>query len=291
MATGTVGGAAGRGARPVGESLREYGRGLAGGLIFSLPLLFTREVWELAETMPPARLGAGLAATLVLLLGYNRYAGLRADASWAEVLIDSVEELGLGLVVAALALWLLGVLEAGLRPAAILSAVLLEGLLAAIGVSVGTAQLGGGGDDAGLEGDGDDAGPGVAAHVALAACGAVLIAANVAPTEEMLLIAGTVDGPRLMGLMALGLGLTALICRYSEFAGAAGRGPRGARDTAQEIVVSYAVALCVAAGLLWFFGRLAGVEPRSALALVVVVGLPAALGASAGRLLLKGGAG
>jgi hypothetical protein len=32
--------------RSTGESLREYGRGVAGGLLFSLPLLYTVEVWH-----------------------------------------------------------------------------------------------------------------------------------------------------------------------------------------------------------------------------------------------------
>src|SRR5687768_4310411 len=31
--------------RSITESLREYGRGVAGGLMFSLPLLYTMEVW------------------------------------------------------------------------------------------------------------------------------------------------------------------------------------------------------------------------------------------------------
>lgn len=292
MATGALNGAAQQGARqggrPIAESLSEYGRGLAGGLIFSLPLLFTQEVWQLAEIMPPTRLGVALAVTVLLLLGYNRYAGLRSDASWAEVLIDSVEELGLGLVVAALLLWLIGVLDADLRPGAMLSVVLVEGLLAAIGVSVGTAQLGGEGD-AGLEGEAPEQGPGVIGHVALSGCGAVLIAANVAPTEEMLQIGGNLDAPRLLGLMALGLAITAVICFYSDFVGTHRPERPGFVDMAQEIIVSYAVALVTAAGLLWFFGRLDGLAPLSAVAVVVVVSVPAALGASAGRLLLKGG--
>ncbi|HEX4668040.1 MAG TPA: DUF2391 family protein, partial [Chthoniobacterales bacterium] len=29
----------------IGDSLREYARGIAGGLMFSLPLLYTMEVW------------------------------------------------------------------------------------------------------------------------------------------------------------------------------------------------------------------------------------------------------
>ncbi|MBA2457682.1 MAG: DUF2391 family protein, partial [Gemmatimonadales bacterium] len=72
------------GARSPAESLREYGRGVAGGLLFSLPLLYTTEVWEAGFTMPPHRQLAYLVGTCVLLLGYNRYSGLHPDTSWAE---------------------------------------------------------------------------------------------------------------------------------------------------------------------------------------------------------------
>src|SRR5687768_13994902 len=83
--------------RRVSESLREYGRGVAGGLLFSLPLLYTMEVWDAGFYIPPHRQLAYLIGTFVLLLGYNRYSGLHPHATWLEVVIDSVEEMGIGL--------------------------------------------------------------------------------------------------------------------------------------------------------------------------------------------------
>ena len=65
--------------RPVSESLQEYARGLAGGLLVSLPLLYTMEVWWAGFTSHPWRLAAYVAATFVLLLGYNYFVGLRRD--------------------------------------------------------------------------------------------------------------------------------------------------------------------------------------------------------------------
>jgi putative integral membrane protein (TIGR02587 family) len=274
--------------RTPAESLGEYGRGVAGGLIFSLPLLYTQEVWELGTSSSPLRLGVGLAVTVLLLLGYNRYGGLRSDASFAEVVIDSVEELGLGLLIAAAVLWLIGVLEPGMSPTTALGAIVLEGLLVAIGVSVGTAQLGGGGgdDDAGMQGDQEQE-SGVFSELALGSCGAVLIAANVAPTEEIRRIASAIDGPQLLALVALGLILTAVIGFYSDFAGSGGGERPSAGAIVRSVVIGYAVALGVAAGLLWFFGQLDGMAPVPALERVVVLSVPAALGASAGRLLLQ----
>ena len=75
------------------ESLEEYGRGIAGGFLFSLPLLFTMEVWRAGFTVSPLRLLAGLAGTYILLCGFNAFAGLRHDSTAKEIAIDSVEEL------------------------------------------------------------------------------------------------------------------------------------------------------------------------------------------------------
>ena len=42
-------------ARPVSVTLRTYARGVVGGLLFSLPLLYTMEVWWAGFTMDPVR--------------------------------------------------------------------------------------------------------------------------------------------------------------------------------------------------------------------------------------------
>jgi putative integral membrane protein (TIGR02587 family) len=272
------------GKRSVGESLSEYGRGIAGGLIFSMPLLYTMEVWELGVTSSPLRLGVGLLATLLLLIGYNRYGGLRSDASFAEVLIDSVEELGLGLLLSALVLWLIGAIEPQLRPGAAIGAIVLEGMLAGIGVSVGTAQLGSS-EDTGNEGAAKES-ESLLGKTTLGICGAVLIATNVAPTEEVMIIAAASRG-RLIGLMLLAITLTAVIAFYSDFIGT--RRPTRPRlwEVVRGTAFNYALALLVSAAILWFFGRLEGATPHLVLSRVVVLSVPAALGASAGRLLLQ----
>src|SRR5688572_30222525 len=100
--------------RPVRKSLQEYGRGVAGGLMFSLPLLYTMEMWWAGIIAHPYRLTAYVLATFFLLLGYNRCAGLRRDSSMSEVAIDSVEEMGIGLFLSGLVLFLLGRITYGM---------------------------------------------------------------------------------------------------------------------------------------------------------------------------------
>ncbi|MCY1030949.1 DUF2391 family protein [Corallococcus sp. BB11-1] len=124
--------------RPVRESLREYGRGIAGGLLFSLPLLYTMEVWWAGFTSHPLSVLGYLVGTYVLLLGYNRYGGFRRDVSWFDVFTDSLEELGMGLVVSAgvLVLWFFGRF-AGNGLGVCMAQVVVLGLASTLGASAG----------------------------------------------------------------------------------------------------------------------------------------------------------
>ena len=269
----------------VSQSLQEYGRGVAGGLLFSLPLLYTGEIWRAGEVLPPERLLLGLVGVFVLLLGYNRHAGLRADAGALEVVIDSIEELGLGLLLAAVLLVLLGRIDLGMTAPEVLGKVLVGGLAIAIGVSVGTAQLGGAGDDdSGLSGERDD--PTFVGQMALSLCGAVLVAANIAPTEEIAEIGGSLHEWALLGLTALTLGIGALVLHFSDFVNTGTPG-RTRVDVLVGSLASYVAAIAASVALLWFFGRFDACDLGACLAQVIVLGLPTAIGASAGRLLLQ----
>lgn len=272
----------------IGESLREYGRGLAGGLIFSLPLLYTMEVWWAGFIARPERVLIYLAAIFVLLLGYNNFAGMRRDATWTEVMIDSVEELGLGLLTSFVVLWILGRLDFHSLDET-LGQTVIEGGIVAIGFSIGTAQLGA--DDEGQHGrsgDDDEDAVGTASQVVIAFCGAVLFAANVAPTEEILLIAVEISDLRLIALALLSFAIGALILFFSEFRKSSRYSPTETHwQKFAGSVITYATALVASAAILWFFGRFDGVSAEIALSQIVVLGFPATLGASAGRLLLQ----
>ncbi|MET0646596.1 MAG: TIGR02587 family membrane protein [Pyrinomonadaceae bacterium] len=274
--------------RTVSQSLREYGRGVAGGLLFSLPLLYTMEVWWAGFTSHPFRLAVYVAATFALLLGYNYFAGLRRDSCFSEVVIDSVEELGLGIMVSLFILWLLGRVTAGMPLEEAVGKVVIEAMTVAVGVSVGTAQLGAGDDeeDKGVGGGGGPAGFG--GQLVITLCGAVLFAANVAPTEEIVMIAVEISPWRVLGLSLLSLALGALVLYYSEFAGSR-KHVRFDRhhDVLVGTVVTYAVALAASAAILLFFGRFDGQAWATCVAQTVVLGVAATLGASAGRLLLQ----
>jgi putative integral membrane protein (TIGR02587 family) len=269
-------------APPVRESLAEYGRGLAGGLLFSLPLVYTMEMWWAGFIAAPARLLALLLFTYVLLLGYNRFAGMHHDASWADVAIDSVEELGLGVLTGAAVLYLIGRIGVHQSMDEMLGTIVVEAAVVAIGFSVGTAQLKGGGD---AESDHRPK-PHFAGEVVIAFCGAVLFSANVAPTEEILIIAAEADPWRLAVLVLVSIAIGSIVLYFSGFRQSGRHHHGGTTAIVSGTVMTYAVSLLAGAVMLWFFGRFEAMSLLMIVSQTVVLAFPATLGASAGRLLL-----
>lgn len=275
--------------RTFAQSLSEYGRGVAGGLMFAMPLLFTMEVWYAGILLEPVRIMIYVACTFGLLIFYNRFVGLREDATFLEVVIDSVEEMGIGIVLSALVLWLAGMIDATMNSREIIGTVVMEAMTVAIGVSIGTAQLGGpSGNDDGVKNDKDSVARKYLPQTTIAFCGAILFAANIAPTDEMKVIAMEIPAGRLILVAAFSLFLATLILHFSEFRGASTFGLNGSLLLKiRGVITTYAVALSASAAALWFFGKFDHQPLFIIVAETVVLGLPAVLGASAGRFLLQ----
>ncbi len=270
--------------------MREYGRGICGGLMFALPLLYTMEVWDAGALLAPTRILAYAAGTFGILLLYNRFSGLRHDATWTEVAIDSVEEMGIGVVLAAAILWMTGRITPEATASETVGMIMMEAMIVAIGVSVGTAQLGAPDDgDEGLDDDSElDRARSLLPQLALALCGAVLFATNIAPTDEVPLIAAGSSPERLASMAAFSILLGVVIVRFADFRNAAAHASGEEWTQTLKIVAgSYVVALGASLASLWFFGRTDGEPFAHCVAMTVVLSFPANLGACAGRLLLQ----
>lgn len=284
--------------RPVRKSLQEYARGIAGGLLFSFPLLFTMEVWWAGFIATPFQLLIMVVVTYLLLLGYNRYAGMRPGASWRSVFIDSVEEMGLGIILSFAVLYVLNRIQFGeMSTDEIMGKIIIEAMAVSIGVSIGTAQLGSPEDEPEEEDEvqteAKEAGwrTGLRSKVSLvvlALCGSVIVGGNVAPTEEVVLLAVGAAPFHILLMALLSLALSVVVVYFSDFHGT-GRHQNGNLFFAITVdtCLSYLTALAASAFLLWFFGRFEGVSFEIAIAQCIVLGVLASLGASAGRLLIK----
>jgi putative integral membrane protein (TIGR02587 family) len=286
--------------RPLSESVEEYGRGVAGGFLFSLPLLYTMEVWWNGFLATPLKLLAYLGFTFVLLLGYNRFAGMREDAGWLDIVIDSVEEMGIGVILSVLILYLIGQIDGGMARAELIGKVAIETGMVAVGVSVGTAQLGGGnggekedqgkGQKSGTKKDGarDKRRHASASDIFIGFCGAFLISAHVAPTEEVPMIASEASSGKLAVLALVSLATATVVLFFSNFRGSSRYSVVESRWRLAGIAATtYAIAAVASALMLWFFDRFDGVGLMFAVSQIVVLAFPAVIGASAGRLLLQ----
>ncbi len=266
------------------ETIKEYGRGIMGGLLFSLPLLYTMEMWWTGFIASPEKLVAFIIFTFLLLLGYNRYAGLRTDSSFKDILHDSVEEITLGFLVTFFFLLLINKINLSMSFDEIVGKVIVETMMVAIGVSVGTAQMGQN-DKRNSGKEKNKKGDKFLEMVILSICGAVLISSSVAPTEEILQIAIVSEIPHLLLMMVTALVASAIVLFFSDFKGS-GTTEAGIKQVILHVTINYTVALVMGFILLWIFGRTDGFSFYIIVAQMVVLSIPAAIGASAGRLLI-----
>lgn len=256
-------------------------------MLFSFPLLYTMEVWWAGFIVPPHSLLILIFVTLLLLLGYNRFSGMHPDSTWGEVVIDSIEELGLGLIMSTGILFMINRIGVSMSTDEILGKVVIEAMAASIGISIGTAQLGAG-DAGGKRGpkvpsERDKIGLSV-----IAVCGAIIVGANVAPTEEIVMIALEAEPVHILLMVLFSLVMSTVILYFSNFRGSLE--PEGDSllfEMTFDVMLCYVLSLGTSAFLLWFFDRFTGVSFWFIFSQCVVLGVLTTLGASAGRLLIK----
>ena len=276
------------------ESLRDLIRAAGGGLLVGLPLLITMEMWWHGFLLPAWKIGVLLAVAFVVVIGYTTLTGFRRDRSWTQLLVDTVQTFGIGAVIALIALVALGRIDASTQLRDAIGQVSLETIPVAFGVSLAVAQLAAPeeGSEAGGSPAGDRAGVGTLGKLFVAAGAALLFALNVAPTQELLVIAVEADWWLMLLTMAASVLATLGIVFHADFRGGRGRRPHGEwRSRPLEVPIgetlaAYAVSLLVAALLIWAFGWTSGMPLDINLRQVVVLGVVASIGAAAGRLLV-----
>ena len=266
-----------------GPLLTALARATAGAILFGLPLFMTMEMWRLGFTIEPARLALFVALSLPLLAGLAFIAGFREDAGWFDAIVDGLVAWLIGALAGATMLWLLGVLEAGMSPAELAGKIAVVAVPAGIGASLARSQLGEQAQERVARGET------FAGELFLMAAGAIFFAFNLAPTDEIPLIALQQRSPWVaMALVALSL-LT--LHGFVYGVGFRGQhGPRPGRHPRAELLgltlPGYAIVLAACGYVLWTFGRLDGLGPGAMLHVVLVLALPASVGAAAARLIL-----
>lgn len=265
---------------------RDYAIGLAracaGALLFSFPLVMTIEMWSIGQFIQPGRLLLFLLAGFGTLVGLAYYSGLRVGGAWQDAVFEGLAAYAAGFVTAAAAMALLNILHADYDWRSAVGMVALQAVPAGIGAAVARKQL-----NATDEGNEDEDKAGYAGQLFLMGAGAVFLAFNVAPTEEMVLI--TYDlAPWQAGLLALvSVGLLHALVYTVGFAGQEQAGPSGGWWAfASYTLAGYGLALLLSAYVLWTFGRTDGASFGLVVSMSVVLAFPASLGAGVARLVV-----
>jgi putative integral membrane protein (TIGR02587 family) len=259
-------------------------RAFGGAIIFALPLFMTMEMWHLGFYMDDLRLALFLALIFPVLGGLAYYAGFEESFGWRDFVLSALVAYAVAFAASAAILVLLGVLQPGMSLDEVVGKIALQAVPGSIGAMLARSQLGAREEEEEEEERRDTYG----GELFLAGVGALFMAFNVAPTEEVVLIAQMITVWHALALIGASLGLMHAFVYAVEF--------RGHITTAPEVsfwseflrltVVAYVIALIVCLYVLWTFGRSDGLMPAELLMQVVVLGLPAAVGAAAARLIL-----
>jgi len=255
-------------------------RGVAGGVLLGVPLLYTQETWLHGRSISPVIILGGLLGTFAINVALSYYVGFRPGRTHRPI-EDALVGMGLSVLLSVLLLLLLDRVGQETDLENVLGVAALTAIPVSIGFSIGVALAPRSGAEKSEEipsGGGD---------LLVAAGGALVFALNIAPTEEPILLAAELDGVRLGLLVVASLVLPYLMVFFAEFGG---RDRRVASDGATqgpltETLLAYFVAVVVSALMLAMFGRMDELN-GAATAYVVTLAFPASIGAALGRMLI-----
>lgn len=272
------------------ETNKDYAVGLArafgGAVLFAIPLLMTMEMWWLGFSMGRGRLLLFIAVNFIVLVGLSYFAGFEKTFSWKEDVMDALAAFGVGVVTSAAMLSILAVITLETPWNEIVGKVALQSVPASIGAMLGRKQLGTEQDTQAEEERKKAAGYG--GELFLMVAGALFLAFNVAPTEEMILIAFQMSP---WHTLALGAASIVMLHAFVYTVGFSGQEslPEGGTFLSTFLhftLAGYGIALLVSLYVLWTFGRTEDVTVTEVANMAVVLGFPAALGAATARLVI-----
>lgn len=257
------------------------GRAVGGAVIFGLPLMMTMEMWWLGAYIEPLRLLCLLLLSFPLLVGVSSVIGFTESRELVDNVIDVFVAYAFGFVVAALVLFSFSTLNLHDSPGVIFNTIMLQAIPGSLGALLGRSELGSGEHDRMKEKEWSDG-------VVVMSIGALFLALNVAPTEEIPMISYQMSFWHLLGLFVT----TLLIMGVFVVAGSYSEGERA--EDSPETVIGYvchtSLAVLVAAGIslfmLWVFGRTDDLSLSALISNVIVLLFPAGIGAAAARLII-----
>lgn len=264
------------------KPLKDTARAVGGALVFSLPMLMTMEMWNLGFTIDRFRLSILLVLAIPLLVELSHQIGFERTVRWRDDLVDAMFALGVGGMTATLLLVSFNVVQTSMSAEEVAGKVAMQLVPAAMGALLARSQFGSR-SQASVEKKNETYG----GEFVLMGTGALFLGLNVAPTEEVVLIAYQLTPWHALALIAFSL----LVMHGFVFA----VGFRGGRELGPDTpwwsalirltLPGYVLALLISLYILWTFHRADATFSQVILAMTVL-GLPSSVGAAAARLIL-----
>ncbi|PHM07479.1 TIGR02587 family membrane protein [Nostoc sp. 'Peltigera malacea cyanobiont' DB3992] len=275
-------------------------RGACGGFLFGIPLLYTMEVWWIGSLAKAQFIMTAIALMFIVVYLLNQIEGFRKRRySWlaAQAAIDTVEAIAIGIACSTFVLLLLRELtpETSLKES--LGKIIFESVPFALGVALAN-QLLGEAENSNGKGQGSERennttkNKGDELHATFTdvggtLIGATIIAFNIAPTDEIPMLAAATSPPWELAMIAASLLISYGIVFQAGFSNQQKRKEQKGifQRPSSETIMSYLVSLLAGAFMLWFFQKLTLSDPWTMwLDHTLILGLPATIGGAAGRL-------
>lgn len=271
--------------------LRDLMRAIAAGAIFGTPLLFTTEMWWHGIVFRAPHLLILLTATLLANVVICYFIGFREQYSLKEAANEAVTSVAVAILLSTGVLALIGELNLESSLFETLGKIIIESSVISVGVAVTNAQVSQSkghqqnednhkeSDKKQLKQDIKDLGATLA--------GSTIFAFNVAPTEEVVMIAARLTPLHQLVLLGAEIALCFIMLFASGFWKRQVHAPSIFQSAFAETTMACAMSLLVAASLVALVGH---GNPMSHTSLFVsctiVLGFPAVVGGAAGRLII-----
>lgn len=269
----------------LGDELREQGRGVVGALLVAgLALSYTMEVWWHGWQLPVTTVLVYAVVGLAVVLAIARSVGFRKDetggkqlglprvfANFAELLVQSF-------VTAYAVLLLFGIIGLASSPYTVARLGLILVVPMGFGAAMANHVLGG------KEGEKSFEFP---RNLGLFALGAIFLAAPVAPTQEMELMAAHAGWWRLAAIVVASVLASHLMLYELEFKGQKQRLKGHSAVTVWgSTFIAYLVAFVVAVAMLAAFGHFSATPPEVWVQEAIVLSFIGSIGGSAAQVVL-----
>ena len=260
-----------------------FGHLAAGGVLFSLPILATMEIWRYGFYLPPLDLLQLFVVNFAILVALSRVSGFEPTRIWLDNLLDAFCAIAVAAVWVTLVLWLFGILSRDKPTYELVGDIVVETIPASYGAMLGNKFLKSGRSDSQPER------ASYWGQLVIMLGGALFFGFDVGPTEEIIKVSFRMDPWHAIALVLLSLFLLHTFIATVGFTGE--RKPPAATGGFWSnfflfTLAGYGVVTLAGLYLLWTFHRFDGASAQDMAAMLAMFGFPASVGASLARTLV-----